>query len=110
MSEADNGEKNAKPTEERYPITEDHLFVITELAKLGLSYLKLVLPQFEKEQDGAGKNKRQFYAHLKSLYEVAGPETVKHFDEMCQYLYDQSKGVTEGKDSNGGIVEKDRRA
>lgn len=79
---------------DRHPFTAEHLYVITELAKLGLMHLGLVLPQFEKELDGAGRQKREHYAHLKSLLEVAGPETVRHFDEMCQYLYDKAKGAS----------------
>lgn len=93
MEEDNKSQAGDESNRERYPFLAEHLFVITELAKLGMYHLKIVLPQFEKELDGAGKQKRAHYEHLKSLFEVAGPETVRHFDEMCQYLYDKSNGI-----------------
>lgn len=91
-NKGDIGQSTDTQQQERHPFSAEHLYVITELAKLGMAYLKLMLPEFEKEQSGAGKLKREHFAHLKSLCEVAGPETVRHFDEMCQYLYDKAKG------------------
>lgn len=91
---AEVGAEQVKDIAERYPLTDEHIYVITELAKFGMAYLKLVMPQLENERDGSGARKRCHFEHLKSLFEVAGPETVRHFDEMCQYLYDKSKTGT----------------
>ena len=41
--------KQSNNSQDRYPLTNEHLFVITELAKLGMAYLKLALPEFAKE-------------------------------------------------------------
>lgn len=29
--------------------------------------------------------------HLKGLATIAGPETIAHFDRMCQYLFEQEQ-------------------
>ena len=90
----ENNNADTKPeNKEIPPMTESHILVITELAQLGMMFLKNAIPQYEADlnkDSGAGARKRQHFSHLKSLYEVAGPETVSHFQRICEMLIERA--------------------
>lgn len=71
------------PAKEVPPMMKEHLFVITELAKIGLQSLNQLLTM---NKDSIEK---VHYEHFKGLAEIAGPETVSHFDRICQFLFEQ---------------------
>lgn len=105
---SDNNEPTASstaPEKEAPPLTNQHIFVITELAKVGLSYLKAIVndPSFKIDDPDPAKAAAQ-ENHLKGLANIAGPETVAHFDKMSQYIFEQEQAAkNSGKGSNDAV-------
>ena len=94
---ADSSDSSKK---EVAPLTPEHLFVITELAKYGLAFLKETVKAtgFKVEHSDPKIAKAQ-EDHLRGLVNVAGPETVAHFDRMCQYVFDTNKSAFAQKET-----------
>ena len=76
-------------------LAPEHIIVVTELAKAGLSYLTQVVsdPGFKINHPDPAVAKAQ-EEHLRGLVKVSGPDTVAHFDRICGYLFEQSKQQT----------------
>ena len=74
------------------PLTPEHVLVITELAKYGLAFLRETVkgPNFKIEHPDPKVAKAQ-EEHLRGLVNIAGPETIAHFDRMCQFVVDTNK-------------------
>ena len=82
------------------PLTNEHLFVITELAKIGLGYLKqIVANEAFKVDNPDPKVAEAQEEHFRGLATIAGPETVSHFDRMCQYIYEEQQKAKEAPDA-----------
>lgn len=90
------------------PMSNDHLVVITELAKIGLDYLKTAIPAIKgKSDDDPLKPSKDVIGHLESLTGVAGEDAVAHFYHICQFIYDQdasAKAVTSEGNAHGTNV------
>jgi len=72
------------------PMTGENLLIITELARIGHTYLKQAVQDIAANlEKGDSAITKEQYEHFKSLYEV-GFDTLAHFDAMCQYLHEQT--------------------
>lgn len=76
-------------------ISADHIFAITELAKIGFEFLKEGIKNRDKDMPEA------MYNHYKSLVEVAGESAVTHFSNICQYLYENQEQQKNGSEVDG---------
>lgn len=91
MSNSDSSQE----TPEVSALSPQHIVVVTELAKAGLSYLTQVVsdPGFKINHPDPAVAKAQ-EDHLRGLVKVSGPDTVAHFDRICGYLFEQAKQQT----------------
>lgn len=92
-------EKACKPQEQAIPpLTNEHIYVITELAKIGLSALADIVKEGNIEKSlSAGAADESVRKHFETLATVAGPETVSHFDRICQFIFEQEKAAAESR-------------
>lgn len=84
------------------PISVESILIITDLAQIGYTQLKQLLPEMKKvvEAGGATLTKEQ----LRKFEELVadGPEVITHFSNMCQYIRESapktdSENVERGK-------------
>lgn len=89
------------------PFSNEHLYVITELAKYGLEWIRQALPEAEAiladEIKSASPEKAEELKlrleHLRSLGGLPGRDAYAHFNNMCQYLYEAELAAAK---KNGG--------
>ena len=88
-----------KPQEQAIPpLTHEHIYVITELAKIGLSALTDIVKEGNIEKSlPEGAADESVRKHFETLATVAGPETVSHFDRICQFIFEQEKAAAESR-------------
>lgn len=88
MGEAKKNPKSIAKQENELvsPISGESILIITDLAQIGHTHLKQLLPEIKKvvETGGATITKEQ----LRKFEELVadGPEVITHFSNMCQYI------------------------
>lgn len=72
------------------PMGVDHYFVIAELAKIGLDYLKGAIATLEELESNStpDEDRKRMIEHWKGLCGVAGEDAVAHLYHICQYLHE----------------------